>query len=223
VYFTDRRDAGRQLADRLERYITAAGDQGGDLAEPLVLALPRGGLPIGAEISERLGIPLDVLVARKIGAPGQPELGIGALAGEDPPLFDRRSLELLGLVEEDLGADVARARTEMHRREDLYRGRRPAPRLTGRRVILVDDGLATGMTAMAALRHLRRARPVHVVLAVPVAAPDAVERLRTEADDVVCLHQPVAFRGVGEWYADFRQTTDDEVIAHLHGMRHQSR
>ncbi|MEU7487824.1 phosphoribosyltransferase family protein [Streptomyces sp. NPDC042319] len=217
--FTDRRDAGRQLARRVREHLEATRPDliGGHPPDgPVVLALPRGGVPVAAEIARDLGAPLDVLVARKIGAPGQPELAIGALAGEDRPLFDARALEFLGLTEEGLTADVARERTELHRREDLYRGRRPPPELTGRTVVLVDDGLATGMTARAALRALRRHGPATVLLAVPVASPTTAAALAEEADDVLCLSRPPDFRAVGEWYDDFTQVSDEDVIDALH-------
>ncbi|MER7395116.1 phosphoribosyltransferase family protein [Streptomyces sp. NPDC000151] len=217
--FTDRRDAGRQLSQRLRRHLTADRPAAPDTPDapdgPLVLALPRGGVPVAAEIARELGAPLDVFIARKIGAPGQPELAIGALAGEDPPVFDRRALQFLGLAEDELAADVARERTELHRREDLYRGKRAESVLTGRTVILVDDGLATGMTARAALRNLRRRGPARVVLAVPVASPTTAAALAEEADDLVCLSRPPDFRSVGEWYDDFTQVSDERVIEAL--------
>ncbi|POX41469.1 phosphoribosyltransferase [Streptomyces sp. Ru73] len=216
--FTDRRDAGRQLARRVREHLAGTPPhlQGGHPPDgPLVLALPRGGVPVAAEIARELGAPLDVLVARKIGAPGQRELGIGALAGEDPPLFDRRALEFLSLSEDRLAADVARERGELHRRERLYRGDRPPPEVAGRTVILVDDGLATGMTATAALRALRSRGPAAVVLAVPVASPTTAAALAEEADVVLCLSKPPDFRAVGEWYEDFTQVSDEDVLRTL--------
>ncbi|MFF8606854.1 phosphoribosyltransferase [Streptomyces sp. NPDC015346] len=208
--FYDHRQAGEELARRLLAWAADA-----DLTDAVVLALPRGGVPVAAEVARALGVPLDVLVARKIGAPGHPEFGIGAIAGEDPPVFDSRALQMLGLAEDELASDVARERAELHRREDLYRGGRPPPDVEGRTVILVDDGLATGVTARAALRHLRSRRPARLILAVPVSAPDAVETMRREADDIVCLFQPDSFRSVGEWYEEFAQVSDNEVIATL--------
>lgn len=204
--FHDRRQAGEQLALRLMEW---AAD--GDLVNAVVLALPRGGVPVAAEVARALKLPLDVLVARKIPAPGSRETGIGAIVGEDPPLYDRRALEMLGLSEDRLGSQVARERTELHRRQQVYRGGRPAPRVTGRTVILVDDGLATGVTARAALRHLRRHNPARLVLAVPVCGPGTAGLLRDEADDLVCLHQPTGFHAVSEWYEDFAQVGDEEV------------
>jgi predicted phosphoribosyltransferase len=210
MYFHDHRHAGQELAVRLLEWAAS-----GDLTNALVLALPRGGVPVAAEVADALKVPLDVLVARKIGVPGRPETGIGAIAGDDPPVYDLRSLKMLGLTESDLTGDVTRERAELHRREELYRGGRPAPEYEGRTVIVVDDGLATGVTARAALRNLRSKNPGRLILAVPVGSPQAVEALRQDTDDIVCLHQPSAFRAVGEWYEDFAQVSDDEVIATL--------
>ncbi|MFI8100903.1 phosphoribosyltransferase [Streptomyces sp. NPDC101118] len=208
--FTNRQQAGRQLA---ERVAAVAAEQ--RWKRPLVLALPRGGVPVGAEVAEALHAPLDVLVARKIGAPGHSELGIGAIVDDDPPLFDPRSLEYLGLTEDELAFDVARERIELRRREALYRGIRVPPEVRGRTVVLVDDGLATGVTARAALRHLRGRDPARLVLAVPVAAPEALVALSAETDEVICLSRPQPFHAVGLWYEDFEQTTDREVTALL--------
>ncbi|QKW48570.1 phosphoribosyltransferase [Streptomyces buecherae] len=207
MLFSDRRAAGRELAAQLaDRALHS------EVASPFVLALPRGGVPVADEVAKVLHAPLDVLVVRKIGPPFNPELGVGALTGEDPPLYDERALAMLDLTADRLGAQVARARTELHRREDLYRGGRPAPDLRGRTVVLVDDGLATGVTAHAALRAVRRSEPARVVLAAPVCSVEAATALGTEADDVVCAHQPRPFGSVGQWYADFEQVSDDEVI-----------
>ncbi|WP_326751348.1 phosphoribosyltransferase [Streptomyces hirsutus] len=209
--FHDRREAGQELAVRL---VERASD--GDLPNLVVLALPRGGVPVAAQVARALGAPLDVLVVRKIGLPGRPETGIGAIVGDDPPLFDRRALDMFGLDEDRLLPDVARERTELHRRALLYRGDQSPPEVEDRTVILVDDGLATGATARAALRHLRRLHTARLILAVPVCAPETAADMRSEADDVVCLHQPSDFRAVGHWYDDFEQVSDDEVIEALH-------
>ncbi|MGW5974263.1 phosphoribosyltransferase [Streptomyces sp. NPDC055186] len=211
MLFRDRREAGRELAERLR------GMQGdGALPEPVVLALPRGGVPVAHEIAEALEAPLDVLVVRKIGAPFHREVGVGAMAGDEVPLFDPSTLRALGLSEADLDSVVERERVELRRREQLYRQDRPAPELRGRTVIVVDDGLATGSTARAALRFVRRQAPARVVLAVPVGSPESVERMRAEADEVVCPHRPAGFMAVGEWYADFDQLTDEDVLTALH-------
>jgi predicted phosphoribosyltransferase len=210
--FHDRRQAGQELARLLSEWA-----KGHDLTDPLVLALPRGGVPVAAEIARALNAPLDLLVVRKIGLPGRPEVGIGAIAGDDPPLFDQAALAFLGLTKGQFASEIARQRTEIHRLELLYRERRPAPRIKGRTVILVDDGLATGVTARAALTQLRRQGPARLVLAVPVCS-DSGSDLRQKADDVICAHQPPLFQSVGEWYDDFEQLSDREVIETLRAV-----
>ncbi|MFJ4324552.1 phosphoribosyltransferase [Streptomyces tricolor] len=206
MQFHDRRHAGRELAARLRIQ-----QEKGALAHPVVLALPRGGVAVALEVADALEAPLDVLVARRIGAPSQEEIGVGALAGDDPPLFDEEALDRLGLSEDDLAEAVARERAEARRREDLYRQGRPAAELRGRTVIVVDDGLATGATARAALRRVRRQEPEQVVLAVPVCSPEAAGLLRGEADDILCLYRPGAFMAVSQWYESFEQLTDADV------------
>ncbi|SHH44502.1 phosphoribosyltransferase [Streptomyces sp. 3214.6] len=207
MQFRDRRQAGGKLADELRTR-----QEQGALPDPIVLALPRGGVTVAAEVARVLHAPLDVLVVRKIGAPFQEELGVGAITGDDEALFDDDVLGRLGLSRSRLAPVVERERTELRRREGLYREGRPAPDLRGRTVIVVDDGLATGVTARAALRSVWRRAPRRVVLAVPVGAPEAVLLLRAEADDVICLHQPAHFMAVGLWYEDFQQLTDADVL-----------
>ncbi len=211
--FADRWEAGRALADRLRAWPVAGG-----LVDPLVLALPRGGVPVAAEVARALRAPLDVLVARKIGMPGRPEVGIGAVVGTDPPLFAPRALEAIGLTEAQLAPDVARERAELRRREDLYRPGLPPIAVRGRTVLLIDDGLATGVTARAALRHLRGRQPARLILAVPVCGTASAADPRQEADDFLAVHQPSNFRGVGEWYENFDQVRDSEVIDILHRL-----
>ncbi|MGW0615647.1 phosphoribosyltransferase [Streptomyces sp. NPDC002788] len=214
--FRDRRQAGGELAETLR---TRQGE--GALPDPLVLALPRGGVAVAREVADALDAPLDVLVVRKIGAPFQEELGVGAMAGDEVPLLDEDALRYLGIGEAALAPVIERERAELRRRERLYRQGRPAPELRGRTVIIVDDGLATGSTARAALRFARRQAPERVVLAAPVCSPEAARLMRAEADEVICLHQPAAFMAVGLWYENFDQLTDQDVLRALHG-RHRS-
>ncbi|WP_330460567.1 phosphoribosyltransferase family protein [Streptomyces sp. NBC_00820] len=205
--FRDRAEAGRELAGLLKDL-----HDRGELPDPVVLALPRGGIAVAGPVARALGAPLDVLVVRKIGAPHHEEFAVGALAADDPPLFDLATLARLGLTEGRLASVVERERRELRRRERRYRGDRPPLDLTGRTVIVVDDGLATGATARAALRHARRRQPARLVLAVPVGAPESVALLAAEADMVVCPLRPAGFCAVGQWYDDFAQLTDAEVL-----------
>jgi len=211
MQFQDRTQAGRELAERLR-----IEQEKGVLPYPVVLALPRGGVAVAREVAQALDAPLDVLVVRKIGAPFQEELGVGAIVGDDDPLFDEDALVQLGLTESMLAPVVERERKELHRRERLYRQGRPAPDLTGRTAIVVDDGLATGSTARAALRYVRRQAPARIVLAAPVGAPHAADEMRAEADAVFCLQQPASFMAVGLCYERFEQLTDEDVLRALH-------
>ncbi|MFG3660079.1 phosphoribosyltransferase [Streptomyces sp. NPDC047706] len=212
--FRDRAHAGRELAGHLRIL-----QEKGTLPDPVVLALPRGGVTVAREVALALGAPLDVLVVRKIGAPFHEEFGVGAIAGDEPPFFDTRALDQLGLKEAELAPIVARERGELHRREQRYRQDRPAAELHGRTAILVDDGLATGSTARAAVRAVRHRDPERIVVAAPVCSHEAVELLRGEADDVVCMLRPSPFHAVGLWYDDFEQLTDEDVLEALHGSR----
>ena len=206
--FPDRRDAGARLAERLRRFK----DQ-----RPIVLALPRGGVPVAFEVAQALGAPLDVALVRKIGAPGQSELGLGAIVdGADPHMILNE--EVVRLVRPKPGylqSEQARQLRELERRRRLYRGERPAPAIEGRTVIVVDDGIATGGSAKAVLRALSAQHAGKLVLAIPVAPADTLEVLSSEADEVVCLATPDPFFAVGEHYADFAQTTDEEVVGLL--------
>ena len=200
--FADRLAAGRELATRL------AGEAAG---EPVVLGLARGGVPVAAPVADALGAPLEVMVARKVGAPGQPELGIGAVAEGGTRLLDLDALRRLGLTPDDMAGAVAREEEAMRAAVERLRGTRALPPIGGRTAIVVDDGLATGVTAAAALRSLRTAGPRRLVLAVPVGPPETVVRLAGEADEVVCLEQPDGFVAVGAWYGSFAPVPDEEV------------
>jgi putative phosphoribosyl transferase len=209
--FADRRTAGRLLAEDLKGLITE---------RTVVLGLPRGGVAVGHEVAGMLDVPFDVIVTRKIGYPPQPELGVGAIAeGGAGPVFDDEMLQRLGLTPADLGGVLAVEEAELARRVRVYRGDRPPPDVSGRDVMVVDDGLATGVTARAALRSLRAAGAGPNVLAVPVAPPSAAETMREEADLVVILVTPRRFSSVGEWYTSFGQLSDADVLALLESPR----
>jgi putative phosphoribosyl transferase len=205
VIFEDRRDAGERLAQAL------AGLRGADAA---VLAIPRGGVVVAEVVARELGLPLDVVVPRKIGAPGNPELGLGAIA-PGVRVLDDRMLDALRVSPEYLERETHAQEREIERRLALYRAGRPPVDVAGRTAIVVDDGVATGGTAVAALRWARAAGAARVVLAVPVAPGSTVGRLREEADEVVALATPEPFYAVGEWYRRFDQTSDDEVVRAL--------
>jgi putative phosphoribosyl transferase len=217
--YADRREAGRALADALA-------DRHWD-APPVVLALPRGGVPVAVEVALRLRAPMGLLLVRKLGAPNQPELAIGALAQlqpQRPPLrvTDDELMRWTGATEQSLARVTQRETVELARRRDRYLAGRTPPALAGRTLILVDDGLATGTTARAAARCARLAHPARLVLAVPVAPAEAVRALASEVDEVLCLWQPPAFHAVGAHYADFRQVDDDEVAATMSRMDAQA-
>jgi predicted phosphoribosyltransferase len=200
--FRDRRDAGRRLARELEKY------RGDDV---VVLALPRGGVPVGYEIAEALGAPLDVFLVRKLGVPGHEELAMGAIATGGVRIINRDVVETVGIGEGEIEAAAAREERELERREKAYRGDRPAPDVEGKTVILVDDGLATGASMRAAVKALKGVKPGRIVVAVPTAAPETCAAFRGEVDEIICAITPEPFWAVGAWYEDFTQTTDDEV------------
>ncbi len=205
--FRDRRDAGRVLAEKLAAYANRP--------DVIVLALPRGGVPVAHEVARRLVAPMDVFVVRKLGVPGHEELAMGAVATGGVRVLNDQLVERLGIPEQMIDAVAARERQELARRERLYRGGRPPPDLRGRTVILVDDGLATGATMFAAIEALRKLNPARIVVAVPTASPDTCEEMKKKADEVICAITPEPFHAVGRWYRDFSQTTDEEVAALL--------
>ncbi|MFL5353514.1 phosphoribosyltransferase [Archangium sp.] len=205
--FRDRGEAGRMLAERL-------GNMWGEA--PVVLALPRGGVPVGYELAMGLGVPLEVLVVRKLGVPWRPELGMGAIAEGGAMYVNADVLEYADLKEDDVRAVARQEARELARRVRLYRGGMPLPELRGRTVLLVDDGLATGGTARAAARTVRARGPRKLVLAVPVAASEMADALRhEEVDEVVTVQEPDMLGSVGAWYEDFHQVDDEEVLALL--------
>lgn len=208
--FRDRVEAGEELGRRLA-------EQYGGRADVLVLALPRGGVVVGKEVAAALGAPLDVLVVRKLGFPGQDELAIGALASGGVQVLNDALLAQTGLSRERVDAVVERELAELGRREELYRGGRPAPDVADRVAIVVDDGLATGSTMLAAVHALRVQRPARIVVAVPTAPQQTCETLAGVADEVLCLRQPHPFYAVGLSYDDFAEVSDDEVRALLAG------
>ena len=201
--FRDRRDAGRLLAEKLAAYANRP--------DVLVLALPRGGVPVAYEVAHRLGAPLDVFVVRKLGVPGHEELAMGAVATGGVRVLNDQLVEQLGIPDQMIDAVAARERQELARRERLYRGGRRPPDVRGRTVILVDDGLATGATMYAAIEALRKQNPGRIVVAVPTASPETCEEMKVKADHVICAITPDPFQAVGRWYQDFSQTSDEEV------------
>lgn len=207
MLFRDRTDAGRELAAELGHYA------GRD--DVIVLALPRGGVPVGYEVAEALGVPLDVFLVRKLGVPGQEELAMGAIASGGVRVLNDRVIQMARPSDAEIERVAAEEGRELVRREREYRGDRPPPAVRGKTVILVDDGLATGSTMRAAVAALRRLGPARVVVAVPVGAPETCEEFAGEADEAVCAQEPDPFYAVGRWYADFSPTTDEEVRALL--------
>jgi predicted phosphoribosyltransferase len=206
--FRDRAEAGRELGERLAEKYTGRQDV-------LVLALPRGGVVVGREVADRLDAPLDVLVVRKLGFPGQSELAMGAIASGGVRVLNEALLDQTGVSQALVDTVVARERVELERRELLYRGDRAAPDVTGKTVLVVDDGLATGSTMLAAVQALRSLRAGRVVIAVPTAPRQTCEALEDMADEVICLRQPDPFYAVGLSYEDFTEVSDDDVRALL--------
>ena len=206
--FIDRAEAGRKLADALEKM---------ELAEPVVLALPRGGVPVAAPVAERLGARLDLVLVRKIGVPGHEELAAGAVAEGAEPVFNASVLASIGRRPEDFADAVAKKRAEIAERRKMYLGGREQVSLKGRTVIVVDDGIATGATVKAALGGVRESGAGRVILAVPVASAEALAEIEPMVDDTICLEMPSPFYAVGAHYRKFLQVDDDEVVAFLGG------
>ncbi|MFL5802539.1 MAG: phosphoribosyltransferase [Roseiflexaceae bacterium] len=201
--FRDRREAGRLLAATLTAYANRP--------DVLVLALPRGGVPVAYEVARALGAPLDVFLVRKLGVPGHEELAMGAIATGGVRVLNKEVVRALGIPDYVIEAVTAKEQQELERRERLYRGGRPPPDVRGRTVILVDDGLATGATMYAAVQALRQQQPASIVVAVPIAAPETCAELSEEVDEIICAVTPEPFHAIGLWYEDFSPTTDEEV------------
>jgi putative phosphoribosyl transferase len=206
VPFLDRRDAGRRLAVEL---MPMASER------PVIVALPRGGVPVGAEVARALRVPLEILAVRKLGAPGNPELGVGAVTEDGAGVLDFRSAARVGMTEADLGAALTIGSTELRHRVERYRDGRPPITIEGRNVIVVDDGLATGLTDLAAVRALRKRGASRIIVAAPVGTRESVAMLATEADGAICLHLPEPLISVGRWYRDFSPVSDEQVLALL--------
>jgi putative phosphoribosyl transferase len=213
--FGDRREAGRELATLLPASLRSEG--------VVVLALPRGGVPVAFEIALALGAPLDVFLVRKLGTPGHPELAMGAIASGGIRVLNDEVVQYLNIRRELIDAVAEREQTELERRQAAYRHGRPMPSLRNRTVILVDDGLATGSTMKAAVAAVKHQEPKRVIVAVPVGAPDTCQALRNLADEVICARMPTSFAAVGQWYRDFSQTTDEEVTDLLEKGRPEGR
>lgn len=201
--FRDRRDAGRKLAQELMSYANRP--------DVLVLALPRGGVPVAFEVAQALGAPLDIFLVRKLGVPGHEELAMGAIASGGVRVLNDTVVDALNIPDRLIDAVAEKEQQELERRERAYRGDRPKPEVGGKTVILVDDGLATGASMRAAIEGLRTKEPASIVMAVPTASPETCEAFADTVEDVVCAETPQPFYGVGFWYQDFSQTTDEEV------------
>lgn len=204
--FQDRTDAGRQLARALLKYKDR---------HPVILALPRGGVPVAAEVAQSLDAPLDLVIVRKIGVPMQPELAMGAVAEDDEPVRNADVIELAGVSDREFDEVCREERAEIVRRRTRYLADRERSEIKGHVAIIIDDGIATGATTLAAIRAVRKREPKELILAVPVAPADTVKKLRSELGAIVCLETPEIFGAIGYFYRDFRQTGDDEVIATL--------
>ncbi len=203
MIFRDRTEAGKYLATKLLSYK--------DRQDVLVLALPRGGVPVAFEVAQELRVPLDIFLVRKLGVPGHEELAMGAISTGGVRVLNEDTVDYLRIPEHIIDAIAARELKELKRRELAYRGSRPEPDVKGKTVILIDDGLATGSTIRAAAQALRKQQPARIIVAVPVSAPETCDEYRIGVDEIICAVTPEPFLGVGMWYLDFSQTTDDEV------------
>ena len=210
MIFKDRTDAGRLLAEKLVGRIGKNG---------VVLAIPRGGVVVGAELARKLGLKLDLIIPRKIGSPQNPEVALGAIAQDGAAILDRRLIELLGVTDAELKEIMAYELEEIKRRMSLYRGSANRGNYTGKQIVVVDDGIATGYTMLAALRSARNLRPRELILAIPVAPPETLEILKKEVDHSVCLLTPANFYAVGQFYERFDQTGDEEVVKILKELK----
>jgi putative phosphoribosyl transferase len=215
MIFRDRTDAGKYLATKLLSYK--------DRQDALVLALPRGGVPVAFEVAQALRMPLDIFLVRKLGVPGHEELAMGAISTGGVRVLNEETVEYLRIPEHVIDSIAAEELKELKRRELAYRGNRPEPDVKGKTVILIDDGLATGSTIRAAAQALRQQQPARIVVAVPVSAPETCDEYRIGVDEIICAVTPEPFLGVGMWYLDFSQTTDDEVRDLLERARGEKR
>jgi putative phosphoribosyl transferase len=211
--FRDRRDAGRILAQKLLAYANRP--------DVIVLALPRGGVPVAYEVARELNAPLDIFIVRKLGLPGHEELAIGAIASGGIRVLNSDIIRALNIPKEMINIVAQRELQELQRREHNYRGDRPSPEVRDRTVILIDDGLATGASMRAAVAGLRAQHPARIIVAVPTASPETCEAFEFEVDEIVCAITPEPFYGVGRWYEDFSQTTDEEVRTFLQEANQQ--
>ncbi len=214
MIFVDRRDAGKKLAKEIAKIISK--DE-----KVVVLGLPRGGVAVGFEVAKILKAPLDVCICRKLGAPGQEELAIGAVAEGGERVLDDQLINSLGISQQEIERITAREQKEIKKRVVLYREGKPLPDLAGKTVVLADDGVATGLTAEAAVKSIKKLSPKEIIFAVPVGAVDSIKKLKALVNDLVCLSAPPEFSAVGEWYRDFSQVTDGEVMEMLTGSNGQ--
>ena len=214
MIFGDRVDAGRRLAENLRSYANRD--------DVIVLGIPRGGVPVAFEVAEALDAPLDVFLSRKLGVPGQEELAFGAVATGGVRVLDQELIDAVGISKQEIEQITRKVRTELERRERVYRGSRPPLNLEGKIAILIDDGIATGSSMRAAINALRQLKPARVVVAVPVAPLSTCRRLKSDVDELVCVHMPESFYAIGQFYADFSQVTDEEVTDLIDRAAHRT-